>query len=316
MSQIYDYRDRHHLKSSQDENDSQQGRIPIFYSPTAALKLQPANNNVCATLTNHEIDLKPLNQNKLPKNKQKLLDPEIQDLVEYLRKPEPIYKKKTYFSFEEDSDFHDLGPINEKYISESPRLRPGYTFSNKEEFFAKSSVLSPSFLPISMKPQGQKLLSDDSKLDLSILSKYTPNIFDAMPLFHVHRYDPRVDKDDYEGKVLAMIEDEMMTDSSDRSFGFDQHLELDEKRHTTRWFDYPMYYLFGIDRSGYFELKERKKLLYNHPWSKYDRASYADAEEYEELDEDTDLSGSSSEESQSSINDLDTSSNMSLDRYL
>ncbi|CUS22541.1 LAQU0S06e00386g1_1 [Lachancea quebecensis] len=140
------------------------------------------------------------------------------------------------------------------------------SITNTEEERSTRNLLQP-FIPIAVR--SNELLPDGEILDLSPLENELPLSVDFPPFFHLDEYEKPLDRDDYEGLCLAALQDEFARKATGEGPVFDRQLEMEEKRCQLSLFEYPLYYLFGIDRTGYFELKEERDRFQSCPWFRF-----------------------------------------------
>lgn len=144
-------------------------------------------------------------------------------------------------------------------------LDPISTFDTVEE--GPTTDLLRPFIPITVR--NDKLLPDGESLDLSSLANELPTSVDFPPFLHLEEYEKPLDRDDYEGLCLAALQDEFMRIATGEGPVFDRQLEIEEKEGQLSFLEYPLYYLFGVDRTGYFELKEERDRFQSCPWSRF-----------------------------------------------
>ncbi|AAS54588.1 AGR098Wp [Eremothecium gossypii ATCC 10895] len=244
-----------------------------------------------------------------PKNP--VLDEQTDEIVKYIRKPDPLAIRTRERSI---SNLSLLTPLNSTYIPESPGLRPDRI---DRSLFEGSSMLEPRLVRSFKKCKAPKLLPDTAALNLAILGKPLPG-YDIVPLRESDNISNRtLDTDDNcEKKCLAILYSEL--NGGDLP-PFKKELELNEKAEMVHWYDYALYKLFGIDRCGYFTLKAEKRWYQLHPWALLDQdtddysvAFGVDDDSLSEAD-DMDLE---EEEFEDFMQRSDLSSILSLDRYL
>lgn len=127
-----------------------------------------------------------------------------------------------------DPDIGILYNTNYSYIPDSPRLLPS----------------SPLLLK-------REVDWDQFSMELSRVRRRYEN-FDCGPFFRARDYESIYDEDD----VMRL----MISGNGEEGVGFEKELEYRELRDNTvgKW-DYVLYYLFGVDRHGFFELCERRE---------------------------------------------------------
>ncbi|CCC68579.1 hypothetical protein NCAS_0B04950 [Naumovozyma castellii] len=155
------------------------------------------------------------------------------EILRYLRRPEPAVKikssRKKHLTYKGDPDIGRLQDIKNKYIPGSPSLG---TVLNE------SINLSPVLKP---------------------LSKVQDRPFDCAPFFHCYDYENRVG--DMDEDILVK---QLLIDDLNGTYPiFAKQLEYDELKKNLKKSDRILHYLFGIDRTGYFELDEERTHFYS-----------------------------------------------------
>ncbi|CAI4060651.1 Isc10p SKDI_05G2620 [Saccharomyces kudriavzevii IFO 1802] len=135
----------------------------------------------------------------------------------------------------------ELSDINLDYIPDSPLIQK---ISGPEN----STVVTPKNIIY---------LQSDSDL---ILDECDRN-FDCGPFYHLYNYENRIEPDDYEAIVEAIITDEIACTYP----VFERELEYQELKNLVRKRDYVLYYLLSRDSLGFFQLKEERTLFYTYP---------------------------------------------------
>ena len=127
-----------------------------------------------------------------------------------------------------DPDIGILYNTNYGYIPDSPRLPPSSPLLLKHE-----------------------VDWDQFSMELSRVRRCNEN-FDCGPFFRARDYESIYDGDD----LIRLV----ISGNGQEGVGFEKELEYRELRDNTvgKW-DYILYYLFGVDRHGFFELSERRK---------------------------------------------------------
>lgn len=298
MSSIYDFRLR--VNVPQDENHGGQA---LYYPSKLSARAPNASHRthrVHAAFPKH-IEPLPLNSNDIQLKDLIKSDPdcttidsETLNLVNYIRQPEKLRTSSGLSwleMFAGDQTLHDSA--NSLHVE---KTRPFQQVESLE-----------TFVPITVRPN--KLLPISERLDLSPLMRSHLLQHDAVPFFNCERYETRLEPDDYEGICLAILENEILRITENEQPIFERQLELNEIRTCTRWYHYPLYYLFGIDRTGFFALNEIKKDFCDYPWSRFTRPRPDDVECY---------FGKVNEDAVDPLDipDFDTKSEMSLDLYI
>ncbi|SMN21662.1 similar to Saccharomyces cerevisiae YER180C ISC10 Protein required for sporulation [Maudiozyma saulgeensis] len=139
-------------------------------------------------------------------------------------------------------------------------------------------------------------LQEEIKLDLSLVSKSTDKSgIDFPPFFKVYDYECRFDEDDI---IPLSINND--PNYRKKPMRFSKEFEYKDLKKAIRKKDYILYYLFGIDRTGFFEILRERESFYNFPMKHFieplhqeeDRDFYF--EEFEDSDSDSDLEAASS----------------------
>lgn len=139
-------------------------------------------------------------------------------------------------------------------------------------------------------------LREEIKIDLSAVSKlYDRRGIDFPPFYRVYDYESRFDEEDM---IPLMIENDAVFRRKPMKFG--KELEYRALRNTVKRIDYLLYYLFGVDRYGYFELYNERQSFYNFPMKHYiealnqkDDSLYTSQDNFEEHDFDLESSDNS-----------------------
>lgn len=85
-------------------------------------------------------------------------------------------------------------------------------------------------------------------------------------------FDPLADEKGEENKMLEILCHEMNSESPLVSGFFkvlSEQNQMIEK--SVKWSDYVFYYIFGTDRTGYFEIQEKIKQVQQSPWCVFDK---------------------------------------------
>lgn len=85
--------------------------------------------------------------------------------------------------------------------------------------------------------------------------------YDCGPFYHLYNYENRIEPDDYEAIIEAIITDEIAGTYP----MFERELEYQELKGLVRKRDYILYYLFSKDSLGFFQLKEERTFFYTYP---------------------------------------------------
>ncbi|SCV04338.1 LAMI_0H15324g1_1 [Lachancea mirantina] len=173
-----------------------------------------------------------------------------------------------------EETFNLLNDLNERMMRSTRLLN---TFDLKarisDEFAVESTPLRPSrahpFVPVST-IRSLQLLPPAEKLDLSSLRRNPPTNFRSAPFFDSARHDRALEPDDYEGICIAIIGQEIGRVVYKREPVFYRKLELQERQDLTQWFDWVLYYTLGVDRTGFFHLKDQYDAFSLLPWSSFD----------------------------------------------
>ncbi|AET38982.1 Isc10p Ecym_3504 [Eremothecium cymbalariae DBVPG len=243
--------------------------------------------------------------------KKVVLDEQTEDLVRYLRKPDPLVTRNRERSA---SNFTLLTPISSIYFPESPSVLLDRI---DKTLFEGSSMLEPRLVKSFKKYNAPKLLPDDAPLNLAVLGKPLPG-YDIGPLYENKYSSSPIDaEDDCEKKCLAILYSEL---NKGELPPFKKELELNEKAEMVHWYDYALYKLFGIDRYGYFTLKAEKDWYQLHPWGLLDQDSDEYSDDFGDINEsvtsEVDAFEPGDEIFHGFLHRSDSGSVMSLDRYL
>ncbi|QLL32034.1 hypothetical protein HG536_0C02020 [Torulaspora globosa] len=171
--------------------------------------------------------------------------PAAKNLIDPLRKPEPavIKSRRSHRLSIGYSSLGDLTDVKEEFNAPSPSL--GHTLVLCRD------KLSEGSRPIQ--------LCDGAILDVSGERTFDVRGFDCQPFFHCYNYESRFEKDDCESIINKLVTDEM----NNRQPVFQKELEFLEIKKMIRRTDYLMFYLLGIDRLGYFRLKQERDSFRN-----------------------------------------------------
>lgn len=157
-----------------------------------------------------------------------------------LEKPEPVWKShKRSGRFSLDSHgLKDLGEIRNEFIPPSPSLEHTLALESEHNM---AGTRSSEF-------QGTV------NLDLSGLPRSYEESLDYPPFFRARDYESRLERDDYESIIHKMIDSEL----SNKRPVFQKELEFQELQKMVGKSDYLLYYVLGIDKLGFFELKNER----------------------------------------------------------
>ncbi|SCV00336.1 LAME_0G09032g1_1 [Lachancea meyersii CBS 8951] len=183
-------------------------------------------------------------------SKRTKMDLDVQDLVAFLRQPEPSHHRARFLSPDGISNSHGV---------KASLVQP----------FAK--LLEPDnldvFVPIHLRDI--RLLPDEQVLDLTPLEKEVPRSVNYPPIFREYEAERQLERDDYEGICLAVLQDEVSRIVHNQGPVFDRALDLREKEQQTTVFDRALYFVFGYDRSGYFTLLHDSNEFADRPWERF-----------------------------------------------
>ncbi|QLQ82441.1 hypothetical protein HG537_0H02030 [Torulaspora globosa] len=169
----------------------------------------------------------------------------VKNLIDPLRKPESavINSRRSRRVSIGYSNWEGPTDVNEEYNAPSPSL--GRTLALCGDKFSDGSK------PIQ--------LCDGAILDVSRERTFDDRGFDCQPFFHCYNYESRFEKDDCESIINKLVIDEM----NNKQPVFQKELEFLEIQKMIRRSDYLMFYLLGIDRLGYFKLKQERDSFRN-----------------------------------------------------
>ncbi|QHS72965.1 Isc10p [Saccharomyces paradoxus] len=136
---------------------------------------------------------------------------------------------------------NELTDINLDYIPDSPSIEK---ISGPEN----SAAVTP-----------KNIIHLQSDSDL-ILEECDHN-YDCGPFYRLYNYENRIEPDDYEAILNAIITDEIAGTYPI----FERELEYQELKSLVRKRDYILYYLLSKDYRGFFQLKEERTLFYRYP---------------------------------------------------
>lgn len=117
------------------------------------------------------------------------------------------------------------------------------------------------------------LLADESILDLCCLGDGLVTGFDISPLRTNYIEDDLYDNETIalEWKLFQILSTEQ---TQLRQYPrFVKEHQMNDAARRSRWYHYPLYYVLGIDTTGFFQLKEEFQWYQNHPWSSFDQDS-------------------------------------------
>ncbi|CEP63279.1 Isc10p LALA0_S07e06524g [Lachancea lanzarotensis] len=234
------YQRHHRAVSATDENAT--------LEVNSSIRMKIGAKSESSGVKKAELDLQAMHPNV--SSKRSSVDLDVKDLVAYLRQPEALHHK------------HNWSSPRIHFEIKTPRSRPMRPLK-----FASVADDSKLFVPIYLRDV--KLLSDDEILDFGPLAKELPKSVDYPPIFRECDPERRLENDDYEGICLAMLQDEISRIVDRKSPGFERNLELKEKEGQLKAFDRFLYYVFGIDRSGYFSLLQERNEFTNRPWARF-----------------------------------------------
>lgn len=165
---------------------------------------------------------------------------ETLNLATFLRQPEKaVTKSSMWQKFQlKNPEVEPLGDIETQFIPESPSL---------EHTLAATSVNAPPLLKE----------FEENSLDLLNVSKFADRSFDCPPFFHAYDYESRLDPEDYGSVLFKAIYDEIRGEK----LVFQRELEYQELRESIGKVDYIMYYIFGSDKTGFFELQRERTMF-------------------------------------------------------
>ncbi|CAR26805.1 hypothetical protein ZYGR_0I00770 [Zygosaccharomyces rouxii] len=216
------------------------------------------------------------------------------ELVEYLRKPEPALGSSVKLRPDSaEMVLGTLGEVKSMYIPESPSLLRTLTYNTN----------SSTVRLIKM--------DDGSTLDLSPVSKIYDGDFDCQPFYHTYDYENRLEVDDYDSILNQMVEDDLNNSKPT----FYRELEYQEMKKIVGITDYILYYVFGIDKLQFFQLKGERDKFREFNYESYTcPLKYRDPEFNDLKDDEQAVSSDEDYETDQAL--CDTSSVMSLDMYV
>lgn len=175
-------------------------------------------------------------------------------LIDPLRRPEPavIHSRCSRRMSIGYSTLNTLGDVKDEFNAPSPSL--GHTLGLCGDRFYQSSK------PIRM--------CDGALLNVSSDRTFDDRGFDCQPFFHTYNYESRFGRDDYESVINKLIADEM---NNTRPV-FQEELQFLEMQRMLKSSDYIMFYVFGIDRLGYFKLKRERETFQSSFFEAYTRS--------------------------------------------
>lgn len=173
-----------------------------------------------------------------------------------LVKPEPLFNPRKHLQLSvsniKDKSIGDICSASHVYDAKSPSLR-------KVLFEAEKSR--------SYKIWDSSLSNNDTET-INIFHSHIfqkNNSFDCVPLYNTYNYENKIEKDDYDSIASAMIEDEI----NGTKPVFSKELEFQELSKLITTKDKIFYYLFGLDNSGYFHLRDKREIFNISPIIKY-----------------------------------------------
>ncbi|GAV52795.1 hypothetical protein ZYGR_0AI00770 [Zygosaccharomyces rouxii] len=216
------------------------------------------------------------------------------ELVEYLRKPEPALGPSVKLQPNSaEMGLGTLGEVKSMYIPESPSLLRTLTYNTNS---STAKLIK---------------MDDGSTLDLTPVSKIYDGEFDCQPFYHTYDYENRLEADDYDSVLNQMVEDDL---NNSRPI-FYRELEYQELKKIVGITDYILYYVLGIDKLQFFQLKGERDKFREFNYGSYTcPLKYRDPE-FNDLNDDEQLV-SSDEDYETDEVLCDTSSVMSLDMYV
>ncbi|QEU59313.1 Isc10 [Kluyveromyces lactis] len=240
------------------------------------------------------------------------LDRETQELIDYIRTPEPAFVREGHTSKVLVKP-HDLSPLDESSASAreivSSFIPPAENIANESRLIRVDVPARFSDVP--------PLLPDDAPLDLRCLGGRPAPGFDIGPL--------KVDYCEnglYENETIRMewkMQQILSCEFDDRKQfpTFAKEMELREKISQSKWYHYPLYYALGIDSTGLFQLKDEFDWYQKHPWSAFDQigSDFLDLELEENDTSNTSNSGFTTDDGDLTL-PISETSERSLDRYL
>lgn len=115
------------------------------------------------------------------------------------------------------------------------------------------------------KLEPSRVLDQERIIDLSVLSKfYDGKNVDYPPFCRAYDYENRFDEDDL--VQLTIYNDD---NNGKTQLIFNKELEYNELKQFVGKLDYILFYIFGIDRQGFFELSKERDNFYNFPMNHY-----------------------------------------------
>lgn len=178
----------------------------------------------------------------------------------------PIAKKRTVYRLpSDDSDIGNLGlDMNSMaYRCKAPSVKAGL---DKNVLF--STYNSFDNINFDLDKNTADDISFTEHLTLGTTSEFMHNIessFDCQPFYHVYKYENRFKKNDRFSLLNQFIEDEL----NNNEVRFPRELELKELEQFLKPKEYFLYYVFGLDRYGYFKLRDERDRFYNTLWNQY-----------------------------------------------
>lgn len=174
-------------------------------------------------------------------------------LIDPLRKPEPavIQSRRARRLSIGYSNLKDLNEVREEFIAPSPSLE-------------RTLALSRERIPYSSKPVQ---LCDGSILQISNCDDFAfeDRGFDCQPFFHSYNYESRYGRDNYEYIINRLVHDDM----NNKRPIFQKELEFIELKKMVTRTDYILFYLLGVDRLGYFKLKQEREFFHHSLYEAY-----------------------------------------------
>lgn len=263
-------------------------------------------------------------------NVKRAIDNDTLELVEYIRSPEPAIVRQARDLTGTSVDTHLTTPLYESVTASGPIASPfvppsGRTIDSNALNGEPSAVVPVHIVNVDIPGHYRDipaLLPDTAPLDLTCLgNKHEPG-YDVGPLKAVQDGSDLRENDllKMEWKLLQILSCER--DENKQFPAFAKEMELREKSAQSRWYHYPLYYVFGVDSTGFFQLKDEFDWYVNHPWSSFDQveSEFWDLEPEEDDDDSRDAAdlsysvcGSDDAELTLPISGI---SERSLDRYL
>ncbi|KAH3901903.1 uncharacterized protein SCDLUD_001687 [Saccharomycodes ludwigii] len=191
-------------------------------------------------------------------------------------------KKNRVEGFHNDPDIMNIGSYNREYELSSP---DAFSENNDnfygevpfDAFFTKYN-LPEAFVPVNIMPMGRKLLPNTLKLDLVALSGLVSKINDFPPFLNqsgINNIGTEIDSHDIgrssdqllEKKLVDILDCEISGEFPESPILEKLQQQLKAKRTKLKWYHCPLFYLLGIDPTGYYDLVERAEYIKRYPYS-------------------------------------------------